>query len=150
MKRVPLSFARQTTSVGFASTAIPRDERYVHDANDANDANDGWRRRPRRAKRTGRNRTEGDPRWLRFSRGHVRVFARLGCIILGVCVCCFDRSRIKKTPRPVFELFQKKSGVWKKASSTWENQKYPNDFASILPRFFLSERTDACLPGMTD
>ena len=136
-ERVPLSFARQTTSVGFASTAIPRDERYVHDANDANDANDGWRRRPRRAKRTGRNRTEGDPRWLRFSRGHVRVFARLGCIILDGCVCVvLTVHESKKTPRPVFELFQKKSGVLKKASSTWENQKYPNDFASILPRFF--------------
>jgi len=54
-------------------------------------------------------------------------------------VCRFDRSRIKKHNGPRLNFFQKKSGVLKKASSTWENQKYPNDFASILPRFFFFE-----------
>ena len=68
----PFFCSPQTTSVGFASTAIPRDERYVHDAmrtTDGDDRDDARTRRDGAERKVIHDETDGNE-----SRGHARVF----------------------------------------------------------------------------
>lgn len=96
-----------------------------------------------RTRRDGTERKEIHDDTVGSSREGTPAFSRVSgaSFWTGVClILTVHYSKIHKIHNdPCLNFFQKKLGVLKKTSSTWENKKYPVDFASILPRFFLSD-----------